>query len=181
MASKVAHRYARAVFEFVKTPSKARTLSNELSQFWELIRQHSDLEKTLLSDVFTTAQRRGIVEDLAGKLKLSSETVRVLLVVSELKRLRNLAPIAAQLRELCLEAEKIIPIRVEHATPLTQDEQKKIETRFQGLFGGKVEASYALEPSILGGLRVTASGKTYDGSIAGWLNDFEEKLVGGSI
>jgi F0F1-type ATP synthase delta subunit len=64
---------------------------------------------------------------------------------------------------------------------LSADEKKSIETRFSKILGNPVEATYLVDPKLVGGVKVTAAGKTYDGTISGWLGQFEEILVGGNV
>jgi len=78
-----------------------------------------------------------------------------------------------------LESGNVVSLSVETATSLETDEKKKIEDRFTKILGKKVEASYKVDPALLGGLRVTAAGRTYDGSLTGWLSSFEESLITG--
>ncbi len=178
---KIAARYARAILDWVGKPEKAKTLAEELKSFGSLIAENPELKVVLTTRVFTEKDRRGVLEDLFAKTGLSEEAKRTVLVISELKRLRSLPAIANKLTELLLTAENIVPVTVVSSSALGADEKKQIEARFSKLLGNSVEAAYNVEPKLIGGVRVTAGGKTYDGTISGWLNRFEEILVGGNI
>lgn len=92
-----------------------------------------------------------------------------------------LSSILVWLNRFVLETANVIAVQVESATDMNADQKAKVERRFQSLLGKGVEASYRIDPKLIGGVRVTANGKTYDGSIAGWLSSFEEQLVQGVI
>jgi F0F1-type ATP synthase delta subunit len=64
---------------------------------------------------------------------------------------------------------------------LSNEEKKVLEGRFAKVLNSPVSASYLVTPALVGGLKVTANGKTYDGTLSGWLNQVEEVLVGGNI
>jgi F-type H+-transporting ATPase subunit delta len=185
--TKVAARYAKAVIEtFLNGKGSESTalvnkIVRELENFSSVIESNAELSSALLTDLFSEPEREAIVEDISAKLKLSPETKRILKVVSESKRLKVTRSIAEKIHLLLLESAGVVPIQVLSAGELGPDERKKVETKFKKVFGKEVEASYQVEPSLMGGLRVTAAGKTYDGSVSGWLETIEEKLVGGRI
>lgn len=176
---KVAFRYAKAAFDYVGSGAKSRELAKALKTFADVMGENAQLARALTSNLFTKEQRRPIIEDIAKKLGLNADTVKILLVLSEAKRFSSLASIAARVHELVLESEDIIPIEVQSSGELDKAESEKIEKRFSALLGKKVEATYVIEPSVLGGLKVTAAGRSYDGTLSGWLGTFQERLVGG--
>lgn len=135
----------------------------------------------LTTGVFSEEDRKAVLNDIFDKASVSADARRVLLVISELKRLRSLPEISVKLTELLLQGENIIPVSVGSSHSLGGEEKKQIESRFTKILGSPVEASYYTDPKLIGGVRVTANGKTYDGTISGWLNRFEEILVGGQV
>jgi F-type H+-transporting ATPase subunit delta len=183
--AKVATRYAKAVLDSVlqatKQPERVRKVAQELANFAKLIAGNKELTIALWSDIFSREERAGVLEDLATKMGLSPETKRVLVVTSNAGRLRHLEVLAEKLDLLLLESSGVVPLKVLAPTELSSEDRKQVESKFSKIFGKQVEASYEIDSSLLGGLRVTAAGRTYDGSISGWLESFEEKLAGGSI
>ena len=176
---KVANRYAQAILDSLGV--RAQLASSELKEFALSMETSKELKLALGSRIFSREARKGIVADLCGKMKLSDEARRALGVICDADRLRNLNAIAERLQTLLLEASGVIPLKITTATDVPGEEKKALETRFTKLLGSKVAATYELDASLIGGVRVVASGKTYDGSIVGWLNGFEEQLVGGNI
>lgn len=178
---KVASRYARAVYDVLKTPEKIRGAAQELLMFSSTMKSSEQLTQVLTSEVFSDEQRCGVVEDIAEKLKCSDATKRILYVLSEAKRLDCTGAIASKLHTLVLEAASVVPLSVSLATEITDAEKKDIEKKFSKILGKEVEASYYINPELLGGLKVTAGGRTFDGSLSGWLQQMEEKIIGGSL
>ncbi|MSP18249.1 MAG: ATP synthase F1 subunit delta [Bdellovibrionales bacterium] len=176
---KVSYRYAKAIFDYVKDGANLRSLIAELKEFAQTVSTHSELSLVLTSDIYSTEDRHAILKDLFLKKSLSETAKRVLLVLSSAKRLGLVASIAERLQLILLESTNVMPLIVETATTLEADEKKKIEEKFQTLLGKKVEATYIVVPSLIGGLKATAGGRTYDGSLVGWLNSFEDILISG--
>ena len=180
---KVASTYAKAVFDAVHKGSDRSVIQrviDELSVFSQIVNGHNELRHVLATSVFCKAARAMVIEDLFAKLKLSDETKRVALVLSAMKRLGQVAGISEKLKLLLLDSLNTVSLQIETSFALEALEKEKVETSFQKILGKEIEASYVVDASLIGGLRVTAAGKTYDGSLSGWLNAFEEKLVGGN-
>lgn len=176
---KVAARYAKAFSELSVKPAEKKKLAEELSAVAGLMEGHSDLAFALTSELFSHEERRAVLKDLEGRLGLSETASRALSLLSEAKRLRALSAISAGLKELLLRGEGIVPLRVESRDELSAPERKQVEKVFQQYFGKEVEASYAVDPRLLGGVRVTAEGRTFDGTLATGLSVMKENLVGG--
>lgn len=178
---KIASVYARAILSTTKSNDEAKALAKELKEVADLIDGHQQLKLVLTSNAYSWQFREAILNDLFAKAKCSDLAVRSVKTISESKRLNVLSQIAAKLSELLLTRENIIPISIVSSSGLGGEEKKQIETRFSKILGQAVEASYTVKPNLIGGVQVTASGKTYDGTISGWLNRFEEILVGGNV
>ncbi|MBI4403184.1 MAG: ATP synthase F1 subunit delta [Deltaproteobacteria bacterium] len=177
--SKAASRYARAIIDLLGSGGDVRKVATELKTFYGVMANHDELSKVLLTAIFSAERRRDVIKDLVSRMKLSDVTRKVLLVLSDAGRIAELDRIAERLRELILEASNIAPLHVESASTLAAEDKKKVEERFSKLFGKGVEASFEVNPELIGGLRVTAAGRTYDGSIATRLEMLREELVGG--
>jgi F-type H+-transporting ATPase subunit delta len=66
--------------------------------------------------------------------------------------------------------------RVESATPLPDDMRARIEAGVARIYGGGIATSYAQNPELLGGVRVTVGSDVYDGSIQARLAALEERF-----
>jgi F-type H+-transporting ATPase subunit delta len=178
MASdKVAAQYAKAFIEMVKDAEKARHTVKELLAFAETMQSHPELKHVLTTDIFKEEQRRGVVEDVAKRLGVAPETTRFLVVLSDGKRLRWTDAVAKKINTLLLNSLNVVPLEVVSPEELGSDQKKKVEAKFQNILGKKVEATYSVNPEIMGGLKVTAGGRTFDGSLSGWLDHMEESLM----
>lgn len=178
---KVASRYAQALLDAAKNEKDARELANELLAFSRMVGGHSELTIVLSSQLFSVSKRRAVLEDLVKSASLSNFALKALLVVNEQGRLSELAVIAEKLHTLILEKAGIVPLKVLSASEVAKEDRQHLETKFSKLLGKSVEASYEIQASLVAGVKVLAGGKTYDGSVAGWLQSFEEQLVGGNI
>lgn len=159
--------------------AEKRKLGEELSSVADLMESHRELDFALTSELFSVEERLKVLADLTGKLGISETGKRALSLLADAKRLRALRGVAQAYRELLLRNDGIIPMRVESRDELSATERKSVEKAFQSYFGKEVEASYAVDPQLLGGVRVSAEGRTFDGTLAAGLSVMKENLVGG--
>jgi F-type H+-transporting ATPase subunit delta len=66
--------------------------------------------------------------------------------------------------------------KIESATPLQDDVRARIESGLERLYGRGLATSYAHNPTLLGGVRITVGSDVYDGSVQGRLSELEERF-----
>lgn len=66
--------------------------------------------------------------------------------------------------------------KVESPTPLSSEVQAQIESELARMYGRGLLMSYASNPTLLGGVRITVGSDVYDGSIRGRLAELEEQF-----
>jgi F-type H+-transporting ATPase subunit delta len=66
--------------------------------------------------------------------------------------------------------------KVESPTPLASDVQAQIESELARMYGRGLLMSYASNPTLLGGVRITVGSDVFDGSIRGRLAELEEQF-----
>jgi F-type H+-transporting ATPase subunit delta len=66
--------------------------------------------------------------------------------------------------------------RVETASPLPPGLDADVRDRLDRLYGPGLATSFALDPALLGGMRIRVGSDVYDGSVRGRLADLEGRL-----
>ena len=66
--------------------------------------------------------------------------------------------------------------KVESPTPLSSEVQAQIESELARMYGRGLLMSYASNPTLLGGVRITVGSDVFDGSIRGRLAELEEQF-----
>ena len=176
---KVASRYAKALFDQLKGSKNADSILEELEKFASAALGHKELAMLIASPGFSEAQKTGVVQDVAAKLKLSPSAQQILTGISRMGRVGQLGPILNRLRILLRQSEGVQPIQVLTADAIGPDDKKHIGDKFEKILGKKVEATYETSSSLVGGLKVVAGGRTYDGTLSGWLDSLKDRLVEG--
>ena len=65
---------------------------------------------------------------------------------------------------------------IETAQPLTDEVRRHVEAQLARLHGADLGISVALNPALIGGMRITVGSSVYDGSVRGRLNALEQQL-----
>jgi F-type H+-transporting ATPase subunit delta len=65
---------------------------------------------------------------------------------------------------------------VESATPLPFDVQESVSAGLRGLYGADVKANFAVNPALVGGMRIKVGSDVYDGSVRARLAALEARL-----
>jgi F-type H+-transporting ATPase subunit delta len=66
--------------------------------------------------------------------------------------------------------------RIESPSPLTGEVQASIESGLTRMYGNGLITSYAGNPTLIGGVRITVGSDVFDGSIEGRLAELEERF-----
>lgn len=179
-SSRAASRYARAIFDYAgNDQTRLEQTLAELHRFNALMAESEAASAALTTPTFPATQRIALVSDLSAQMGLGEATCRILSVIAQSGRIVILGDILNKTELLRLQASNLVPLSVETSSELSPEQKKHVISRFGVILGKPVEASFAVNLSLIGGFRAVANGRCYDGSVSGWLNNLLEKNVGG--
>jgi F-type H+-transporting ATPase subunit delta len=78
----------------------------------------------------------------------------------------------------CPAARGGVPATADTAAPLTQGQQERLTAALSAAAGVVVELKTAVDPGLLGGVRVAMAGRIYDGTVRGRLSGLRRHLEG---
>src|ERR1700749_32768 len=171
-------RYATAFAEVVTaakldTPWIDRPLPNFLAT-WDGSR---DLREFFENPAVPVTQKVAILDKLNAKLGLQKELRNLIAVLIHNDRIAHVSEVAAEYRRILQEQLGIRPAAITTARELDKDERDKLVAEVAKLAGARVEATFKLDKSILGGTVVRIGSTVYDGSVRGRLERLREALV----
>ncbi|PKN06552.1 MAG: F0F1 ATP synthase subunit delta [Deltaproteobacteria bacterium HGW-Deltaproteobacteria-7] len=176
MISNISRRYARAFFEIATEQKQIEQYYNELDQFASIISQNKSLSDFLANPVFEQVSKKGVVESLIAKLKLSAMTVSFLKLLVDKKRIDVLNDIVTCYRQLMDETLKRVSVNVKTAFALSDELRSSISLSLEKAIGKKVEMTVEEDPTLLGGVVIGVGDTLYDGSIKNQLNNMRNLL-----
>lgn len=179
--TRVAQRYARAIFSLVGEKADLRdSVLIDLKKMAHLVQSSDAVAGALMNPTFPLEKRAALVGDLVTRIHANELSKRILCVIARADRIGALSEIVVGVDRLRMQSAKLVAITVETGSELSGEEKKRIVSRFGVVLGMPVEPTFTVNAGIIGGFRAMANGKTYDGSVSGWLNNFSERGADGT-
>lgn len=171
-------RYAGA-FADVVTAAKlpADAIDRQFADFLATWDGSQELRTFFVNPAIPVAQKIAILDKLNAKLGLQKELRNLLAVLISNDRVGHVAEVAAAWRRILQEQLGIRPAEIVTARELSKDERDALVAEVAKLAGAKIDASFKLDKSILGGTVVRIGSTVYDGSVRGRLDRLKEALT----
>lgn len=177
MTTRVARRYAKALFSLARDAQALEPVAAELRQ----LRQAFDdpaIAPVLASPLMTPARLVSLVDQLTQQVALSILTKNFLRVLAENRRLDQLVGVYDHFEALHDRALGRIRVTIRSAAALSPERQREIVAAFEQRTGKTVLATAITDAALLGGVLVEAEGKVYDGSLRTQLEHLANEMAG---
>ncbi len=174
--SKVAKRYAKALFGLGQEVGKIQDYGKDLNAFAALYRSLPEFARVVSSPVFTLDERKRILGIVLDKSDLSTTAKNFLHLLLEKDRIEAIEGIADYYQKLMDEASNIARAEVVAARPLKEDALKRLEKSLGEATSKIVKVEVREDPSLIGGIVVKVGDLVLDGSIKAQLRGLRESL-----
>jgi F-type H+-transporting ATPase subunit delta len=173
-------RYAEA-FADVVTDAKLNTVAidHQFSDFLATWEGSAELRTFFVNPAIPAPQKIAILDKLNAKLGMQKELRNLLAVLTQNDRIGHVVEVAAAYRSILQQQLGIRPAEIVTARELSGDERSALVAELVKLAGAKIDPSFKLDSSILGGAVVRIGSTVYDGSVRGRLDRLKEALTAG--
>jgi len=173
-------RYASA-FADVVTDARLNTaaIDRQFSDFLATWEGSDELRTFFINPAIPTAQKVEILDKLNAKLGMQKELRNLRAVRISNNRIGHVVEVAEAYRRILQQQSGIRPAEIVTARPLSADERGALVTELAKVAGARLDPSFKLDTSILGGAVVRIGSTVYDGSVRGRLDRLKEALVSG--
>ena len=179
MAAFVA-RYAQAFLDVVTSAKlDSAVIDGQLKDFVSTWEGSTQLREFFANPAIAAPQKIEFLDMLNKKLGLAKELRNLIAVLIDNGRIGHVVEVAEAYRKVLQEQLGIRQAEIVTARELSADERTSLITEVGKLAGAKVEASFKLDQSILGGTVVRIGSTVYDGSVRGRLDRLRETLTAG--
>ena len=170
----LARRYATAVFQLASESGRIGEVQHDLHTFVAALDADDQVRRFYRSPVVDRKEKEQIISGAFAKLDpIALHTVLLLIR----KRRESLAEeIVTQYDDLERAARGAQPLRVTSARQLSQSQLDELVSRLSKAYETKFDVTQAVDPSLIGGVRITIGDKRVDGTIAGRLDDIARLL-----
>lgn len=174
MASAAAKRYAKAVFELAQQEGKVEDWTRRLTSVRELF---SDPEvAAVLTNPTIPVERRESLVATAPHL-FDDEATNLAKLLIESNRVRDIEGIVDEYERLADEAAGRVRALVTTAIELSPHDRDRIAHDLSRRLNMEVKLQVAVDPRILGGLRLQYGDHVIDGTVATKLQQLRRRLV----
>lgn len=173
-------RYAHAFLDVV-TAAKLDTaaLDRQFADFQATWDGSPELQAFFVNPALAAVQKVAILDKLNEKLGLQKELRNLLAVLINNDRIGQVNEVAAAYRTELQVRQGIRQAEILTARELSEEERGALVAGVGQLAGARIEASFKLDKSILGGTVVRIGSTVYDGSVRGRLERLKEALIAG--
>jgi F-type H+-transporting ATPase subunit delta len=173
-------RYATAFAEVV-ADAKLSTdaIDGQLTDFLATWNGSPELRTYFVNPAVPAVQKIAILDKLNAKLGMQKELRNLLAVLTSNDRIGHVVEVAAAYRRILQEQMGIRPAEIVTSRELSNEERNVLVADVAKLAGAKIDASFRLDKSILGGAVIRIGSTVYDGSVRGRLDRLKEALTAG--
>lgn len=176
MDTRVAARYARALFQVAQQHNMVAAVSDDLSAITQAL-QSDERFHAFLNDPTVD---RGTKQEVLTKVfsdRATALTMQLLRLLVEKRRDNMVEPISEEFSRLRRESENVLFAEVTSAIPLSDEEKNALVRRLEVQTRKSVEATYSVDSKLIGGIRVAIGNHVLDGSVRGSLNRMRDRLL----
>jgi F-type H+-transporting ATPase subunit delta len=172
-----ARRYARALLDVARQQGNGEETNRELRAIADLVAGNAALASVLAHPALAVEKKRAVLREVQGGASgaLAARLVDLLVARGRLELLPN---VADAFTEAWNAARGVVTAEAVTAAPLSAGQQERLASALSTAAGVTVELKSAVDPSLLGGVRVTMAGRIYDGSVRGRLQGLRRHLEG---
>ncbi len=173
---RAAKRYAKALFQASLSEGVVAAVDDDLKALAETLKGSDSLRRFIFSPVTGEADKTALWEKtLTGKV--NPLTLGLLKLATAKGRDVELFAIQLEFSELRRQHDQVVKAVFESAVELDSRTQGSLVTKVEQLSGHKVEAEFKIDPSLIGGVKVTYDNMVLDGTARGHLNRLKETFL----
>ncbi|WP_348262736.1 ATP synthase F1 subunit delta [Telmatobacter sp. DSM 110680] len=180
MAAAFAARYARAFADVVASAHlDGAALDRQFNDFLGTWDGSKELRELFINPAVPALQKVSILDKLNAKMGLQRELRNLLAVLINNDRIGEVHEVALAWRAEMQERLGIRQAEIVTARELGNQEREELVAGVGKLAGSRIEPTFKLDESIIGGTVVRIGSTVYDGSVRGRLERLKEALVAG--
>jgi F-type H+-transporting ATPase subunit delta len=180
MAAAFSGRYARAFADVIASAHlDAVALDWQFGDFLGTWDGSAELRELFVNPAVPATQKISILDKLNAKMGLQKELRNLLAVLISNDRIGEVREVATAWRAEMQERMGIRQAEIVTARELGSQERAELVAGVGRLAGSRIEPTFKLDESILGGTVVRIGSTVYDGSVRGRLERLKEALIAG--
>ena len=179
LISAVASRYANALADVVTASGSAldpKAAVAELRTFESALQGSPELHTALITPAIPASRKKAVVARVADNLRLSRVPRNFLFILVDHRRIASLSSIIQSFELVIDERLGFARADISSARELTEPQRAALNARLEQLTGKRIRPHFAVDSSLIGGVKARIGSTIYDGSVRGQLQSLERRL-----
>ena len=174
--STIARPYAAALFEIARTSGESLDNWLPAAEDMSSLASHQQVAEVVADPKLNDEQ---VFELLSGMSRagLTPAGANFLKLVIANQRIAVLPEVAAQFRKLKNDAEGVAECVIESAFPIEEADVRDLLATLAQRLGRKLKPTVAVNPELIGGVRIVVGDRVLDGSVRAQLNQMQAALT----
>lgn len=177
IASSIAKRYARALFELATERQEVEEVGRSLEALARAVEESAQLRAVFENPQYLPETRKEVATALAERISAPRIVANALVLISERRRLRHLRAIADVYQRMAEEAAGRLRAEVISAGPLPEAYYQELEKTLSEATGRAVTLVRRQDPTLIGGVVARVGGTVFDGSLKNRLADIRHQML----
>jgi F-type H+-transporting ATPase subunit delta len=173
-----ARRYARALLDVARGQDLAEPVREQLRDLVALLAEHEDLSAALQHPALALERKQAVAREVLARLGSNVLVGRLVDLLMTRGRMDLLPDIEEAYGAEWNALRGVVTAEAVTAAALTDAQVDRLSATLAAVSGRGVELKTAVEPEVLGGVRVTMGGRIYDGTVRGRLAGLRRHLEG---
>lgn len=174
--ARIGRRYAQALYNAAKNHKMVAAVEDDMAGIANLMREDAQFRRFLLVPFNSADDKKTVLQNVLGD-RVTALTMQVLKVMLDKGREGEFESVAREFSTLRRTAADIEFATVTSAYVLDPDQKDAIVAGLEKRLVKTVEAKFAVDPRVIGGVRVSYGSFVLDGSARGHLNRLRERLL----
>ncbi|KAK6053288.1 ATP synthase F1, delta subunit [Cooperia oncophora] len=169
-------RYASALYSAAYKQKSLEQVDKDLQKIRSIYQQDASFREFVLNPTLRGQKKKVVTLEIAKKLGLAKESTNFLGLLAENGRLSKLEAVVSSFEHIMRAHRGELFVQTE---PLTKSHESALNDALNKMAksGQKLNVTYTIKPSIMGGLVVTIGDKYVDLSIASRVKKLKEVII----
>ena len=169
--------YASALYSLARDEGLEAEFASQMEEICALMRAEPDYLRLLDARSVDAAQRKALI-DAAFGAQAHPYIVRFMKLLIDRGGIRHFPECAAAYRQMYDADFGVETAEAVSAAELTAAQKDALKAKLEKMTGRKIELRCAVDPSLIGGVRVDVMGRRYDNTVRTRLEGMRRTLTG---
>jgi len=173
---KLAHRYAKAFFEFSQEQNKIEDVFRDIRLIEDVLSENKEFKTIICSPIIRADKKIAILNEIF-KSRIDTISLQYLTLILKKGRECELDLICVEYDKLYKKYKHIVTLYIQSAETLEKDIIETIRQKIKSYIEMEIEIIEQVNPKLIGGIRLRFNDYLLDASVQGYLSKLRKQLV----